>query len=242
MRKAIVTGICLLPLAALLFYIHAIARTSFRDTLGTIPNIVLANSTPNRAGSYREILEQIGRQKTNLLPADTSADAAALAESAKKIMSYWYGTPWSSDGDCREPNSGHISGRYFVCSVLRDLGYRFDVERMARQDPARIVEAFCRKTDIASFTERSFGELEEYVKKAGKGVFLLGLDNHIGFIVYDWGISFVHSNSYFPQKVMSEKARYSLKLRVSKIWVVGKLFSGDFVKAYLEDRVLDIPD
>ncbi len=242
MRKAIVTGICLLPLAALLIYIHAIARTNFRDTLGTIPNIVLAKSTPNRSGSYRELLEQIAEQKTRLLPAEPSKSAAALAESAKKVMSYWYGTLWSSDGDCREPNSGHISGGYFVCSVLRDLGYRFDVDKMARQDPARIVEAFCRKTDMAWSTGRSFGELEDYIKNAGKGVFLLGLDNNVGFIVYDWGISFVHSNPYFPQKVMSEKARYSLKLRASKTWVIGKLFSDDFVKAYVEDRFLAIPD
>ncbi len=242
MKKAIVAGICLLPLVALLVYIHAIARTNLRDTLGTIPNIILAKSTPNRSGSYRELLERLNEQRTRLLDAETSKNVAALDKSVKTVMTYWYGTPWSASGDSREPNAGHIAGGYFVCSVLRDLGYKFDPRRMAQQTPARIVEAFCRKADMAWFADRSFGELEEYVKSQGKGVYLLGLDDHVGFIVYDWGISFVHSNPMFPQKVMSEKARYSLKLRASKTWVIGKLFSEELIKAYIEGRTLDIPD
>lgn len=242
MKKGIVAGICLLPLAALLFYIHTIARTNLRDTLGTIPNIVLAKSTPNRSGSYRELLEHLGEQKAKLLPAESSRNAATLADGIRKVMTYWYGTPWSLSGDGQEPDSGHVGGAYFVSFVLRDLGFRFDSVRMARQPPSRIIKAFCRKEDVAWFADRSFGELEEYVKNEGKGVYLLGLNDHIGFIVYDWGISFVHSNPFFPQKVMSEKARYSLKLRASKTWTIGKLFSEDLIKAYIEDRYLDIPD
>ena len=69
-----------------------------------------------------------------------------------------------------------------------------------------IYKKTCSKKDLKRFSNCPISEVERYLLKAGEGIYLVGLDNHVGFIsVKDSTINFIHSNYYYPEiGVMSE--------------------------------------
>ena len=74
------------------------------------------------------------------------------------------------------------------------------------------------------------------IRKWGKGLYIVGLDVHVGFVLFDdTGIRFIHSSYMNPVCVIQEKAEESVILAGSHYRVLGKL-SGDqyFVLAWLK--------
>jgi hypothetical protein len=75
--------------------------------------------------------------------------------------------------------------------------------------------------------------LEDFVaavQQQGYGLYLVGLDNHTGFICNDGSeIYFIHSTFVGTRNVQKEKAAASWVLRQSKYKVLGKLSADEKV-------------
>src|SRR5258708_39558918 len=76
----------------------------------------------------------------------------------------------------------------------------------------------------------SYTDFDDILKLYGKGVYIIGLDFHTGFIVNDgtenW---FIHSNYIDRQGVMKERVLYSAALRSSKTrWMISLTNDKDF--------------
>jgi len=91
--------------------------------------------------------------------------------------------------------------------------------------------------NIKRFSNRPIAEVEKYLKKKGDGLYLVGLDNHIGFIIVKNNtMKFVHSNYYHPEiGVMSEAINSENPLKHSKYIVIGKLLADEMIVNWINN-------
>lgn len=150
---------------------------------------------------------------------------------AEDVFPCWYGTQWDFNGTTRTPGKGKIACGYFVTNVLTDAGFDIPRIKWAQSASEVMIKSLCAGNDIRRFSGASIEEVAEHLQKSGDGLYLAGLDIHVGFIlVKGKKMSFIHSNYYHPEKgVMSEDIDTKNPLKDSKYRVIGKLFSDTMI-------------
>lgn len=166
------------------------------------------------------------------------ARATVLEAITRQLMPAWYGTPWAFYGDSQTPRTGSIACGYFVSTVLRDAGFRVERVRMAQQPAEYIVKTLVPPTKTWRFRDRPVSEVVNRLKRAGAGLYLVGLDYHVGFLWNDSERVWMCHASYLGEaKVVCEDALTSPAM-VSRYHVVGKLFEDSMMDAWLEGRAI----
>lgn len=158
-----------------------------------------------------------------------------LAEITTELFPAWAGTPWAFYGTTEVPGEGPIACGYFVSTVLRDAG--FDVERVAlAQQPAEwIALTFVPKSELRRFRRRPVDEVVDHVAAAGEGLYVVGLDYHVGTLWNDGQtVRMCHSSPLGDGGVVCEDARASPAM-VSNLHVVGKLLDDAMIDRWLDD-------
>lgn len=144
------------------------------------------------------------------------------------IVPCWYGTPWNFNGTTETPGSGTIACGYFVSTVLRDAGLKVERVRMAQQASELIVKSLCSRQKIERFSNVPLEEFVERVRESGSGLYVVGLDYHVGFLhVEGSDVWFIHSSYVGPKCVMKEPAGSSVILNASKYRVIGHISAND---------------
>ncbi|QQS28449.1 MAG: hypothetical protein IPM47_16540 [Sphingobacteriales bacterium] len=199
-----------------------------------------------KKGSYKTVLSDIKKHKQFLSdaldrsksPSEKHAiiqDASNLFSDAflNHIMPFWYGTPWDFDGHTDIPGRGQIACGYLVSTTLNHLGVNVNRYSLAQQWPIDIVRSLCMN-DYYHYAVKS--QAIEGIRNMGYGLYVLGLDNHVGFVKYDeWGVHFIHSNWAGSQTVVSEDPQYSTAFTSSKNYYVGKLTENEtFITKWLQ--------
>lgn len=147
------------------------------------------------------------------------------------VFSYWYDTEWDFNGTTQEPRKGKIACGYFVTTTLKHLGLNIDRVHLAQQAASYIIDEICDKSSIKVFTNAHYKNLKEYVSKYSGNIFIVGLDNHVGFIVREKNeLYFVHASGISPYKVVKEKCEDASLLVYSKYHMVGHLNFGHWAK------------
>lgn len=171
-----------------------------------------------------------------------SAEQALLVDSARAylidrialdLLPAWHGTRWDFNGTTRTPKQGAIACGYFVNTVLQDAGFRLPRIKWSQMAAEPIMVKTCHA--IRRFRDRPVSDLEAYVREQGDGLYKVGLDHHVGFIVKrGQSIRFVHSNYYRPEVgVMSEPLEGNNPLAHSSYRIVGKLLGDAMMRAWL---------
>lgn len=149
----------------------------------------------------------------------------------QEVFPAWYGTPWSFNGNAARPLQGTIACGSFVENVLKNVGFAID-SRMSAQPSEYIIKNICEKQKISRFLQVPIGPFNTAVQSMGEGVYLVGLDRHVGFLTIHQGkYRFIHSHGYLC--VVSEVPSLSPLLRMSKYRVVGKLFDDRMIEQWL---------
>lgn len=144
-----------------------------------------------------------------------------------KLFPFWYGTDWDFYGTTQIPKEGKIACGYFVTTVLRDAGLRVQRVSLAQQASENIIKSLTTAPHIKRFRNTPIETFVAELKNSGAGLYIVGLDNHVGFILNDDSeVYFVHSSYVEPSEVIREKALTSPILSSSKYRVTGKI-SGD---------------
>ncbi|GAA4108838.1 hypothetical protein GCM10022393_05190 [Aquimarina addita] len=123
------------------------------------------------------------------------------------IIPYWYGTEWDFNGHTNIPNEGEIACGYFVSTTLKHMGIQLNRYTMAQQASKLEVESIAiQKNKTIFFNLKNSIEQLQQLKD---GLYIIGLDNHVGYI-YNLNSStyFIHS-SYITDRVMIEPADQS---------------------------------
>ena len=101
-----------------------------------------------------------------------------------KIFPYWYGTDWDFNGTTQKPNEGKIACGYFVTTTLRDIGLDINRVKLAQCASEQMIKKLVSEDNIYRFSNKSIEEFETNLKQKGNGIYVVGLDNHTGFVLF----------------------------------------------------------
>jgi hypothetical protein len=145
----------------------------------------------------------------------------------------WEGTPWAFYGTSQRPGEGEIACGYFVSTTLLHAGFGVDRVRLAQQASEHIIQTFVSETEITRFRDRPLAELLAHVRAEGDGLYLVGLDYHVGYLRQDGAETrFCHSTYLGDTEVLCEPAAGSPALS-SRYRVVGKLLGESMIDRWL---------
>ena len=197
--------------------------------------------------NYPETVKQIEIKRLHFLKAYQSATSIKerndIIDQARtylhetltsKIFPSWLGTPWSFNGDADFPLQGSIACGSFVEKVLKQTGFRID-SRMSSQPSEYIIRNMVKEEKTKRFSNVPIDTFNDEIKKLGEGLFIIGLDSHVGFLyIFRDKYRFVHAHGYLC--VVSEIPSLSPILRSSKYRVVGKLFDREMMERWLYNK------
>jgi len=155
---------------------------------------------------------------------DTSLQPYFVSSIVDSIIPYWYGTAWDFNGITQTPGKGAIACGYFISTILRDAGLNVNRVKMGQSDSEGIIHPLAEKKDTKLFYDKPLNTLVDYINSRGKGLYIIGLDCHVGFILKDEkGCWFIHSKWYNETAVVKEDALTSAILHNSKYRMIGKI-------------------
>lgn len=159
-----------------------------------------------------------------------------IANLCDSIFPYWYNTPWDFNGTTSEPGKGKIACGYFVSHTLSDLGFNVPRIKFAQSASEPVIKKLAEKK-LWWFSNLTVDTIKTKFIKMGDGIYLAGLDNHVGFIVVkNDSVNFVHASYYQPEiGVMSQDISTNNPFKNSKYRVIGKLFTDEMVRKWLTD-------
>ena len=157
---------------------------------------------------------------------DVLAEASLLLRRAivDELAPHWYGTPWAYHGTTQVPGEGSIACGYFVTTLLRDVGLDLPRVRLAQVPSETMIRALVDRPAIRRYSDVPIDGFVESVREWGEGLYIVGLDIHVGFVVHDErGVRFLHSSYVEPSQVVEEPAEDSVILAGSRYRVLGRL-------------------
>lgn len=146
------------------------------------------------------------------------------------IIPAWIGTAWDFNGISERPQQGHIACGYFVTTVLRDAGLVLARNKLAQCASEQMITTLVQPKYVHRFSNVKMGAFIQSIKNQGYGLYIVGLDNHTGFI-YNNGmeIHFIHSTFIGTRNVQKEKAATCRILEKSRYKVLGKISADEKV-------------
>lgn len=156
------------------------------------------------------------------------------------IFPAWYGTEWDFDGYSNVPKKGQIACGYFVSTTLKHIGFNLNRYKLAQQYSSGIVKSLCNK--IQYVRNNNTKKLFSYINSRSNQLYVVGLDNHVGFISKEEdGIYFIHSSYLEPVAVIKEKAQIAEALIGSDLFVLGQFTENDaIIESWLKNSVIAI--
>ncbi len=152
------------------------------------------------------------------------------ASITETIVPAWIGTEWAYSGTTEVPQKGSIACGYFVTTVLRDAGLPLARIKLAQCASEEMIKKLVGEKYIKRFSNASFKAFISFLQNNQKGLYIIGLDNHTGFILKDeQDIWFIHSTFIGNGKVQKEDAVESTILQNSSYKIIGKISADDAV-------------
>jgi len=161
---------------------------------------------------------------------------ALLESSLPRLMRCWLGTPWDFNGTAHEPGAGKVACGYFVSSVLQDAGFRVEWGPLAQQPSQNILGTFLPQEEMKIRVEMEYENFLSELTGAGAGVYIVGLDSHVAFLVVSGKdeIRFIHSSGARPWCVVDESRDEAHVLRSSRYRVSGNITAnGEVLRNWL---------
>lgn len=202
-----------------------------------------SNPTPSPvdARDYSTLRRKLDHERTALWTAYRRAKTVSERETIlnraresmvssvhRDVFPNWYGTQWDFYGTTETPGKGQIACGYFVTTVLRDVGLKVERNRLAQQASENIILSLTNNSHTKRFRQVPINTFVDSIRRWGTGLYVVGLDNHVGFILNDSGdVYFIHSSYADPFSVVKERASESSILSASRYRVLGNLSEDD---------------
>ena len=208
------------------------------------------------AAKYAVIVADLQRWRENLAAqyskARTSEEKAAVEKDARVIletmlpemMRCWVGTPYDFNGTAEKPGGGKIACGYYVSTVIRDAGFRVDRYKLAQQPSQNILRTFLSGDACLLKVGQNYQQYADWVEGLEPGVYLIGLDTHVGFIVVrPDGMHFFHSSAAKLVGVVEEGRDSAWALRKSNWRMLGHLTGeSDVMRTWLDGEKVQVRD
>jgi hypothetical protein len=216
------------------------------------------------AARYEALLDQVGAHRSELGARYAAAHGprarAAIRDEARRfvvdtlvsqIFPAWMGMP-SGGGPQATASRPHEPGMYISCSyfltaALQNAGLVLESRARFAQAPAAWIERALLPPggQIHRYGNLSGVELEQRLVGLGEGLYVVGLNIHVGFIVVRDGHAwFVHSSYTPPGTVVNEPVVESEAIALSrrKGYWISPLFQDDrIVEMWLRHQPVPAP-
>lgn len=211
------------------------------------PDPVVVDPGPRPDEDYLGLRFDLERQREALvahrhdgLPVDQLA-RSVLTTTLPPMMEAWVGTRYSYSGTSQVPGEGRIACGYYVSTVLEHAGFSLDRVEVARQASEQIIRTIVPDPEIRRFRGRDRRKkVVAAVESEGPGLWVVGLDTHVGFLINDGerDVRFCHSTRRKRQGVVCEDAVSSPSLK-SRYTVLGRLDNPTVIDHWLDgDRLV----
>lgn len=159
-----------------------------------------------------------------------SQTAKSYGEKLDESTDEWVGTAWGLGlPQTTNPGDGKINCGMFVGLLLKNLGLNINYKKLQRQPSELIIKSVSKKQNIKRYRNWKMQRFVDDVQ-TDNGWFILGLDNHVGFVRVVEGVAtFVHAD-YVTGKVVKEPLIGSPSVQSSKYRVIGKIFDDRMIK------------
>lgn len=213
---------------------------------------VEASASAVPGADYEATLERIEVERRRLASkyarAGREVDRAAVRAEARafvttviidELFPAWLGMPWGL-GRSSTANRAHAPGMtvacgYFVSAVLENAGLRVNTRFTYAQAPALQVQRTLAPDDVHRYFSVPAETLAAEIAGLGAGLYIIGLSNHIGFVVVDAaGVRLVHASYTGAQVVTSEPLATAQA-------IINSRAKGYFVSPVMhDDRLADL--
>ncbi len=195
--------------------------------------------------TYPELIAQVKKKQTEIKAAYLKADSTErdsiiivaqeylLKTITTDFFNHWYGTEWDFNGTTRTPREGKIACGYFITTVLSDAGFKIPRVYWAQQASEYYIKQMT--SDIKRYSNVSIEKVMTYFQGREDGLYVVGLDSHVGF-VYKHGkkLQFVHASYYNPKEgVKSENLDSKNPLSESEYRVIGRILDKEMVRKWI---------
>lgn len=155
------------------------------------------------------------------------------------LYNQWKNTPWDFNGTTTKPQEGSIACGFFVTTILQDMDVKINRTKLAVCASSVMMKNLTPHQRIKNLSNPSYPEFNDTLKSYGKGVYIIGLDYHTGFIINDGReVWFIHSNYIGRKGVTKELVMYSAALKSSKTrWMISLTGDVGFLQNWLRDRL-----
>ncbi len=201
--------------------------------------LILSLSTPLKNYEYEK--RQVTTLKSDSKNWSATKTEDALTKRVITISNYWLGMKWQlGRGQATHPSDDYVNCGSFVGNVLRDAGFNVNVDKLQKQYSQHIIQSFSGKNGLRKFSKAPIERFMKAMKNMGKGLYIIGLDYHVGFILHTGSdIRFIHS-SYEKGVVVNEDAATALPIVSSEYRVVGKILSKSTIKKWRSGAAIEI--
>jgi len=166
---------------------------------------------------------------------------------AETIFRAWMGTPWGlgrNSTSTRPHEPGMTVGcSYFVTSVLQNAGLRLDNRYRFAQAPALLIQrSLAPRHHVHRYGRLAPQKLERELRQLGDGLYLIGLNIHVGFVLVREGrVRVVHASYTPPRTVVDEPLTASQAIENSRArgYYVSSLFRDErLIRHWIEGRAV----
>jgi hypothetical protein len=156
------------------------------------------------------------------------------------IFYYWYGTAYDFNGTTQQPKQGKIACGYFVTTTLQQLGFSLPRVELAQQPASVILRTLCAYKSIKVYN--SLAALKKHMDAQEQGIYLIGLDTHVGFLwKTDRDLYIVHASQSGNNQVSKERWDQSTVLSRSRAFYVGDLLgSPHLIETWVKGHAIPI--
>lgn len=149
-----------------------------------------------------------------------------------EILPAWNGTSWAMNGTSQVPQDGKIACGYFISTTLLHAGFDLERSRLGQQASEYITRSLVTTERIWRSSDQPIDEFLTKLRAGGQGIYLVGLDNHVGFVIVDGADTWFHHAG--PNNgVEREPARTASFLSTSRYREAAKLFDDALVEKWL---------
>lgn len=195
--------------------------------------------------AYEDLLSSVEKERTVFEKEYKQADESERSKIEEKASSYllekithdffdqWQGTEWDFNGTTRTPRKGKIACGYFITTVLSDAGFKIPRVKWAQQASEYYITRMT--SDVKRFSNQSPETMKSYFLKHPDGLYVVGLDNHVGF-VYKSGkeVTFTHASYYDPKiGVQTEELMGDNPFAKSVYRVVGRILNKEMIRKWI---------
>jgi hypothetical protein len=186
-------------------------------------------------GQRVELARQLGKDRKATLQ---QARALLIATLRDEVLPAWNGTAWAMNGTSQTPHEGSIACGYYVSTTLLHAGFQVERARLGQQASQLIISSLITNERMWRRSDQPIDKFVAELRRGGDGIYLVGLDNHVGYIIVDGDDTWFH-HSGPGDGVRREPALTASFLSTSRYRVAAKLFEDALVEKWLRGAAIE---